>query len=274
MKTVSVLASLLFASTAIAQAPSAGIRYVAMGSSYAAGPGVGVPDPSGTSCQRSSSNFAHLVAEKHHLNLVDVSCSSATTENILVHGQHGLPAQIEAVTPDTKLVTILIGGNDIDYVGDLLGLSCRDTGKPNCHVANPADIERKMADLPASLDRVVAEVRRRAPEARVVLVGYLPAVPGNSSTCDAVPLHADDAARVHSVAVRLAQMIGGAAQRNHTGIVRSAMLGSGHDACSSEPYVAGYHPPRNPGWSSPIAYHPNQAGMNAVAAALDAELTH
>jgi hypothetical protein len=79
---------------------------------------------------------------------VDVSCSGAVTGNILVHGQHGLPAQIEAVTPDTQLVSILIGGNDIDYVGDLLGLSCRDTGGTNCHVNDPDDVRRKMAALP------------------------------------------------------------------------------------------------------------------------------
>lgn len=260
----------MIAGTAMAQAPQAGARYVAMGSSYAAGPGVGMPDPSGSACARSSTNYAHLVAARHHLNLVDVSCSSAVTENILDHGQHGLPAQIEAVTPDTKLVSILIGGNDIDYVGNLLGLSCRDTNGQNCHVADQSDVERKMAALPASLDRVIAAVRQRAPSARIILVGYLPAVaaagPGD---CAALPLTPADAARVRDVAVRLAQIIGGAAQRNNTGIVRSTMVGAGHEVCSADPYLAGFHPAANPGWHGPVAYHPNQAGMNRIAAALD-----
>ncbi len=270
MKQFLSLAAMLVAGTAMAQAPAPGGRYVAMGSSYAAGPGVGTPDPSGTSCQRSFDNYAHLVAARRHLTLVDVSCSSAVTDNILAHGQHGLPAQIEAVTPDTQLVSILIGGNDIDYVGDLLALSCSDTGGANCHVADPADVQRKMAALPASLDHVVAEIRRRAPHARIVLVGYLPAIPATGPvTCAAVPLKPEDAARMRGVAVRLAQIIGGAAERDGTGIVRSTMIGTGHDACSAAPYVAGYHPARNPGWSLPVAYHPTQAGMNAVAAALD-----
>ena len=30
-----------------------------------------------------------------------------------------LPAQIDAVTPDTRLVTITIGGNDLNYIGNL-----------------------------------------------------------------------------------------------------------------------------------------------------------
>lgn len=272
MKVKPVLLALLLTGTATAQVPAGG-KYVAMGSSYAAGPGVGTLDPSGASCQRSSSNFAHLVAAKRHLTLVDVSCSSATTQNILNHGQHGLPAQIEAVTPDARLVTVLIGGNDINYVGDLLGLSCRDTGGANCHVADPAVVEQKMTALPASLDRVVAEVRRRAPHARIILVGYLPAIPATGpGNCAAVPLSPSDAARVRGVAIRLAQIIGGAAQRNGTGIVRSTMIGMGHDACAAQPYMAGYHPPRNAGWSWPVAYHPTQAGMDAVAAALDTQI--
>lgn len=266
---------MLTAGAATAQAPRAGAKFVAMGSSYAAGPGVGAPDPSGAACQRSSSNFAHLVAAHRHLDLVDVSCSSAVTENILVHGQHGLPAQIEAVTPDTKLVSILIGGNDIDYVGDLLGLSCRDTGGADCHVADRSDVERRIAALPASLDRVVAAVRRRAPAARIVLIGYLPAVPATGSgTCAALPLKPEDAARVRGVAVRLAQIIGGAAQRNNTGIVRATMVGAGHDVCSGDPYLAGFRPARNPGWPGPVAYHPNQAGMTRIAAALDEAIGH
>lgn len=273
MRTALSLLTVLAASAASAQAPAPGSRYVSMGSSYAAGPSVGTPDPSGASCQRSSSNYAHLVATKRHLTLIDVSCSSAVTNNILMQGQHGLPAQIEAVTADTRLVSILIGGNDIDYVGDLLALSCRDTGGASCHVADPTDVQRKMAALPSSLDRVIDEVRRRAPQARIVLVGYLPAIPASGpGTCAAVPLTPQDAARVRGVAIRLAQIIGGAAARDHVGIVRASMIGTGHDACAAEPFIAGYHPPRNPGWSSPAAYHPTQAGMNAVAQALDAEI--
>lgn len=256
------------AASALAQVPASGSRYVSMGSSYAAGPGVGTPDPAGASCQRSLSNYAHIVAAKQHLNLIDVSCSGAVTDNILSHGQHGLPAQIEAVTAETRLVTVLIGGNDIDYVGNLMGLSCRDAHGTGCHVTDPTDVQRKMRELPASLDRVIAEVRRRAPNARIVLVGYLPTVPAEGASCAAVPLSAEDAARVRGVAIRLAQIIGGAAERNHVGIVRASVIGTGHDACSGVPYIAGFHPATNLGWSSPVAYHPTQAGMDAVAQAL------
>jgi hypothetical protein len=50
------------------------------------------------------------------LSLTDVSCGNATTDNILTTPQKDHPPQIDAVTPDTKLVTITIGGNDVGYV--------------------------------------------------------------------------------------------------------------------------------------------------------------
>jgi hypothetical protein len=58
----------------------------------------------------------------------------------------------------------------------------------------------------------------------------------------------------------------------HTPVVRSSMIGRGHDACSVDPYVAGYKPASNPGWSHPVAYYPNQAGMDRLAAAIEATL--
>lgn len=49
------------------------------------------------------------------LNLVDVSCGGATTAHILGAWSELAP-QIDAVTSDTKLVTVTIGGNDLNYV--------------------------------------------------------------------------------------------------------------------------------------------------------------
>ena len=78
-----------------------------------------------------------------------------------------------------------------------------------------------------------------------------------------------DAARMRGVAIRLAQAIGGAARRNGVDVVRATLVGESHDACAPQPFVAGFHPAANPGWAPPVPYHPNQAGMNAIATALD-----
>ncbi|MFK3739962.1 SGNH/GDSL hydrolase family protein [Massilia sp. TN1-12] len=254
----------------MANASAEGERYVSMGSSYAAGPGVGQRDTASGGCGRSLTNYARTVAQKRHLDLVDVACSGATTENILVRGQHGFPAQIEAVTPDTRLVTILIGGNDIGYVGDLFGFSCRSEGKGDCKVSDTAQLEQRFAALPASLDRVIAAVRKRAPDARIVLVGYLPAVPEDAGkTCAALPLARDEAQRMRATTTRLTQVFEAAATRNRIALVQASALGASHDACARDNYITGYRPARVPSWDEPVGYHPTQAGMDRIAQELD-----
>ena len=248
-------------------------RYVSMGSSYAAGPGVGTRDAASRGCDRSLSNYARTVAARHHLDLVDVACSGATTENILAHGQHGFAPQVEAVTPDTRLVSILIGGNDIAYVGNLFGLSCRAAGGSACQVVDDAGVARRLAALPAALDRVVDTVRRRAPKARIVLVGYLPAVAAaDPGTCAALPLAPADARRMRDTTARLTDAFEQAAARHRIDLIHAAAIGTQHAICAAAPYVTGHRPAREPGWPAPVAYHPNQAGMDGIAAAFDAIL--
>lgn len=94
----------------------AGSRYVAMGSSFAAGPGLpsrvpGSPRRAG----RSTGNYAHLVARELGLDLHDVTFSGATTSDLLGPSTSGQAAQLDAVTPETSLVTITAGGNDVGF---------------------------------------------------------------------------------------------------------------------------------------------------------------
>lgn len=247
-------------------------RFVSMGSSYAAGPGVGVHDAASGGCGRSLSNYARTVAQRRGLALVDVACSGATTENILVRGQHGFPAQIEAVTPNTGLVAFLIGGNDIGYVGDLFGFSCLSDGKDACQVSSKAQLAQRLAALPGKLDRVIDEVRRRAPDARIVMVGYLPAVAGDAGACQQLPLAPTASVRMRDTTARLTQVFEATAARKHVDLVRATAVGAGHEVCAAASYVTGYHPARVESWPEPVAYHPNQAGMYRIAQEFEAIL--
>ena len=95
----------------------AGSRYVATGSSFAAGPGISPrAAASPRRAGRSSGNYAHLVARALGLDLHDVTYSGATTGDILRPSAAGQPAQLDAVTPDTRLVTITAGGNDVGFL--------------------------------------------------------------------------------------------------------------------------------------------------------------
>ena len=91
----SVLASCTPAATPRTALFPAGAHYVAMGSSFAAGPGVGTPAETPTDrCSRSAANYAQQLARKRNLHLTDVSCGGATTAHVLGPWNE-LPAQVD-----------------------------------------------------------------------------------------------------------------------------------------------------------------------------------
>jgi hypothetical protein len=92
--------------------------YVALGDSYTAGPDI--PDQAGVTagCEQSSSSYPYLVAQSLRLHLTDMSCSSATIASLNTPQSTGdgtNPAQLNALSAATSLVTLGIGGNDVDW---------------------------------------------------------------------------------------------------------------------------------------------------------------
>lgn len=242
----------------------AGERYVSMGSSYAAGLGIApYQDGAPARCARSTRNYASQLAAKRGLTLVDVGCSGAKTSAILQPWGE-LPAQIDAVTPDTALVTITIGGNDIGLVGGLYGGSCRQRGEANC-APQSTPTERDYAALKASMTGMVATIRERAPKARVVLVEY-PTILPPTGACAAAPLSDADADAARAKAARLLAITREAAAASGAIVITTSEFSRGHDACAAEPWMNGYPAP------GAAPYHPSLAAMTAIAQALDAAL--
>jgi|JI10StandDraft_1071094.scaffolds.fasta_scaffold08254_6 lysophospholipase L1-like esterase len=251
---------------------ASGDRYVAMGSSFAAGPGI--PDyyeEPARPCARSSNNYAHQIARRHGLTLDDVSCSGATTFH-LTGPRDAIPPQLDAVNAETRLVTITIGGNDLGYMTKLFAASCAglaEQGIPPaaaCDPIQPAPSEQAYADLSARMDAIAKEVRRRAPAARLVFVDYLTVLPP-AGICAATPLGSSEASKIREIASRLAIITAKAAASNGADIIKASALSGDHSACASVAWMNGYPRP-----DAPVAgagYHPNAAGMTAVADALD-----
>ena len=241
-------------------APLSG-RYVAMGSSYAAGPGVTVPaDQPPTRCARSKDNYAHQVARRLGLELTDVSCSGATTDDVL-GPWHELPAQVAAVTQDTRLVTLTIGGNDLNYVGNLNAASCRAMPAAVCQAVQPPD-ETHYAAVERALHAIVAAIRTRAPQARIVFVEY-PAVLPERGVCAATPMTGDEAEMLRATAARLVAMTDRVAEAEKVEVLRFSVHSKDHDACAADPWMAGYLDAS--GQRARVPYHPNLEGMTAVA---------
>jgi lysophospholipase L1-like esterase len=244
-----------------------------LGSSFAAGAGIGPTRP-GTPerCGRTTNNYASLLAKNLNLSLDDRGCGGATTEHVLGPWNE-VPAQIDAVTPDTQLITLTIGGNDLNYIGELFGASCTPGGKSlirpteTCREAilpEPANYVRTEQNLRA----IATEVRRRAPSAILVFVQYVSLVP--EAPCDAIPLSDGSAATAREIASKLAAITKKVAQESGAVLLPADELSRTHTPCDAQPWATGLPPDYDRSASAP--WHPNAAGHAAIADALTERL--
>lgn len=250
-------------------------QYVALGSSFASGPAITeAADDSPWFCARSRDNYAHQLARLRGLSLVDVSCGGATTRHILEGGQMLQPAQIEAVTAETELVTVTIGGNDIAYLGNLMAMGCsertswflRKSGA--CRIRSNEEMEQGLPQVQAQLGAIVDELHRRAPKARVVLVNYQTVLP-EQGTCERLGLSEKQIARMRVTAQKLADVTQAAAQQHGALLMDAQGLTRGHDVCAADSWMTGMHPPKGL-LGAPL--HTTLAGMTAIAQGLNALL--
>jgi lysophospholipase L1-like esterase len=242
------------------QSPSTSGEYVALGSSFAAGVGLGPRQPgSPLVCMRSTQGYPQQLARMTGLSLVDMTCSGSTTEHILRGGQMFLGPQLAAVGANTRLVTITSGGNDVAYIGDLMFAAGRAGPLRKLLWKGPKPLDqRDFAKVGENFARIVAEVRRRAPAAKVVLVSC-PTVLPPRGTCGALGLDPEMAERGRQVAARLDETTKTAAERSGALFVDMGAASIGHDACSSVPWINGAAPREG------TPFHPNQAGARAAA---------
>lgn len=156
-------------------APAAtGVRYVALGDSYAAGLGTGREQGD---CDRSPAAYGPQWARAHQpASFTFAACSGATTRSIRTH-------RMSALSPATTLVSLTVGGNDVGF-SDVIE-TCIIGSTHDCLQAVRGAEHAMVASLPRGLDGLLAAIRRHAPAARVVLTGYPllfdPSRPGSCS---------------------------------------------------------------------------------------------
>ena len=242
----------------LARLPS-GAKHVALGSSFAAGTGMGGIKP-GTPqrCGRSPINYATLVSQELGLTLDDQTCGGATTTHVTGPWSE-LPAQVDAVDADTRLVTITIGGNDLGFVRNLCIAGCQPNGARTCPpmtAPTPADISR----VEQGLSAIAQEVARRAPRARLVFVQYVTLVP--KEPCAALRLSPEAVPVLHQIARELAAATAHVAARHGAEVIRADALSRSHTACDADPWSTGPDP-LGPEGNSP--WHPTAAGHRGIA---------
>jgi len=269
-------AALLLGGAAQAAPIPAGATYVALGSSYAAGPGITTQAPdSPARCGQSADNYPRQLAARLNLKLVDRSCGGATTADVLDTGPLGLAPQVDGITADTRLVTVTIGGNDVRYMAGFGVAVCRAHPDPSRPCADPPgfDLGQAFAATEASLRVIASQVRLRAPKARLVFVDYVTVLPPKG-TCAAVAISAADADALRARADRLARLTAQVAKETHADILKASALTAGHDACAADPWVEGLVQGQTPAGRARASFHPTLPAMTAIAGALAERLAN
>jgi lysophospholipase L1-like esterase len=251
-------------------------RYLAaLGSSFAAGPMIEpIVDQA---AMRSGRNYPHLLAERLGAQLADLTVSGATTATILDEAQTMMDGtrfspQILGVPSEADLVTVTAGGNDLGFIGTVVYTALRRTDPDNPWVAMagglperiPAPAEADIVRVADGLARIVTEVRKRAMAARVVLVDYLTVLTRGSVGVERW-FTAEDLDGLCTIRDSLVQAYARASEQTRADWFRASALSIGHAVGSDTPWVLGLQEdPRRLGAS----FHPNAAGMRAIADAL------
>lgn len=247
------------------------LKYVAMGDSYSAASGVLPLDPKITPlCMRSTSNYPNVIAQATGAQLTDVTCGGAKTKDYYSAQYPGLTRpQLDALGPETQLVTMTIGGNDADtFVGAIL--ACGSAGSASLSYGSPCkdlykDTFTKKVDneVGPNVMKAVADVRRKAPNARVAILSYPMILPETfDPSCYAkMPIARGDVAYMNDLQKRLNGKIKEAAVANGAEFVDVASASVGHDACK----------PAGTRWVEPVLWgtnvvpvHPNALGESQM----------
>jgi lysophospholipase L1-like esterase len=230
------------APTAAQAAPTT--DYVALGDSYSSGTGTNAYDLS-TSCQRSSRAYPALwAAQQGTASFLFAACAGATTASVR-------NSQLGGLSAATDLVTITIGGNDADFVGTVI--ACRLGTDSACFSKLDSASTFIRTTLPARLDATYRDIHTRAPNARLVVLGYPHLYATGSCLLEASTARRT---RINAVADTLAAVTAQRVAAAGGTFLDSRAAFTGHEVCSGAPWLNGT--------TFPItdSYHPNRSGYS------------
>jgi lysophospholipase L1-like esterase len=254
----------------------------ALGSSFAAGPGIEPVVDAGA--MRSGSNYAHLLAATLGADLIDLTVSGATTSNILDQPQlteAGLsyPPQVSGLPAEVDLVTITAGGNDLLFIGSML-FAAWSKAEPDGLITQllaqkfgdgiPEATESEVSAVAEGLAQIVSAVRGRASQARIVLVDYLTVVTERTPTGNGDPFTAAELSAFLHIQFSLVEAYRVAAAKSGAELLAVSAMSAAHGIESVQPWVYGFK--ANPERTM-ASFHPNRIGMEAVSEELVRMLT-
>ncbi|MDT0268952.1 SGNH/GDSL hydrolase family protein [Streptomyces sp. DSM 44915] len=245
---ISVLTAALTVLVLTPTAQAADGKYVALGDSYTVAVGTETYDDPDDACRRGPLTYPRLWADAHpSVDFVEAACSGHTTAELVEH-------QLGAVTPDTTLVTLQIGGNDVGFV-DVLTNCILTIDDQDC--LNGAALAQQAARevLSPALAQTYAAVRAAAPNAQVIVVGY-PRLYTIEGSCGILGLSDRERTALNGAADTLAEIMAARAAEAGFTFLDARPVFDPHTICSDGPvWLTSLE------WSNlRESYHPNAAG--------------
>lgn len=244
--------------------------YVAIGDGFAAAPYVGKTDAA-RGCQRGANGYPALVARRIGVQVTNVSCTGATTRAMLFRsaapdGKGELEAQIDAVTPQTDLVTITAGISDENLLqrGFFVCMEwpCAKYRIPAQQLGTDAETAG------TQVTEIVRQVLQKAPDATIVLVGYPKIAPPKAGCAGLPTMDANQLIGVNYLFDQINNQMRGAAQQTGTEYADLGAATDGHDVCSTQPWVRGLRDPHGKQYGLLPLEPAQRAAARAVIAAL------
>lgn len=248
--------------------------YVALGDSAASGLGIAPQAPG--ACGRSTRAYPPLLAERRGLELDNRTCAGDRIADIFGTSTEPGATQREpqgaTLDEDTTLVTVMIGANDLGFAG-LIGASCsgaRAGSESAWCLARDPEAQRRIGERLQEIGEearvMLTEVVERAPNARVLLVGYGDPL-GEAGPCPALPVTEEAFALARTSVAALNAELRDAAEAAGAEFVDTFTVTRGHGVCDPDPWTNGFTSD-----GDGAVGHPRSAYHAAIADHLDAVL--
>lgn len=229
-------------------AQAAAPPYVALGDSYSSGTGTRSYISDGTSCQRSAYAYPSLIASARGYSLNFRACSGARIADVT-------NTQLSALSTATRYVSLSVGGNDIGFTS-VLTECAKPSWMSDCNGAIDTAQTYINNTLPSRLSTLYASIKAKAPNAKVVIVGYPRLF--NGEDCNAGTWFSpDEETRLNTTADMLNSRTATQASAKGFSFANPTSPFAGHAVCDDVEWLNGL--------SSPISesYHPNKAGHSS-----------
>ncbi len=201
--------------------------YVALGDSYTSAPLVPNPTGSPQLCLRSTHNYPQdvraaispILVHRRELQRRDDRRHDARANRSAP--ERAIAPQFNALGPGDSLVSVGIGGNDADLIGvaeECVKLDALWPFGDRCkahYQSGGADTEvQKIDSVQPLVAAVIQGIHARAPQARVLVVGYPDGLPQNGTNCyPIVPFSDADVSWFNSLEIDLNAVLASAAAR-------------------------------------------------------------